>query len=81
MMIGNIMMLIMIGGQTRAFESEDQDQVAKMNRPARIEGSAVIAVTTVRTGDFAYSLRYTAGTQRHGEDQGQRHHDQRSPIA
>src|SRR5262249_17492511 len=38
------------GSQARPWEAEDEDEHRKMNRPATIDGSAVIASTTVRTG-------------------------------
>ena len=64
MMIGSIMMLIAIdAARPERSNPRIRIHVAKMNRPARMEGSAVIAVTTVRTrpaARFFVSFRNTA---------------------
>ena len=64
MMMGSIMMLIAIeAASPERGNPRISTHVAKMNNPARIDGSAVIAVTTVRTNPVArllVSFKYTA---------------------
>ena len=64
MMIGSIMMLTaMAAARPDRSKPRIRIQVAKMNSPARIEGSAVMASTTVRTNRenrLLISLRNTA---------------------
>ena len=77
MMIGSIMMLIAIeAARPERSKPRIRIQVAKMNRPARIDGSAVMASTTVRTEPAGRLARlveeHRAGQpQRHGEDERQ----------
>ena len=63
-MIGSIMMLTaMAAARPDRSKPRIRIQVAKMNRPARIDGSAVMASTTVRTNRenrLLISLRNTA---------------------